>query len=126
MIGGYAVILHGHPRSTIDLDLWIEPDEANADRIREAFSELDVLISPVQANHLSAPNQLIRVGIEPHRVDLLTTLPELDFSSCWHQRKMVETGGVVIPLIDLESLRITKKASGRFQDLADLENLPEA
>ena len=126
LVGGYAVILHGHPRSTIDLDLWIEPSEANAASIIAACETVGLVVPPVPAHHLSQPNQVIRMGVEPQRIDLITTLPGLEFSPCWERRRLMRAGGLEVPVIDLASLRITKLASGRFQDLADLENLPEA
>ena len=125
LVGGYAVIFHGHPRSTIDLDLWVEPSESNAESIRTACEAADIFIPLVAFESLKTPNQVIRVGVEPLRVDLITTLPELEFTACWGKRKLMVVDGIEVPVIDLASLRVTKKASGRFQDLADLENLPE-
>lgn len=125
LVGGYAVILHGHPRSTIDLDLWVEPSEANASAIAAACQAVGLVLPPVPAQLLAQPNQVIRIGVEPQRVDLITSLPEVTFTDCWARRRLMTADGLEVPVIDLASLRITKRASGRFQDLADLENLPE-
>lgn len=59
------------------------------------------------------------------RVDLITTLPDVEFAACWERRALMFVDGFEVSVIDLASLRATKQASGRFQDLADLENLPE-
>jgi len=125
LVGGYAVILHGYPRSTIDLDLWVDPSEDNARSIVDSCEGIGLIVPPVPAKCLAAPNQVIRIGIDPLRIDLITSLPGLEFRSCWNRRHPMLIHGVEVPVIDLASLRITKKASGRLQDLADLERLPE-
>ena len=126
LVGGYAVILHGHPRSTIDLDLWVEPSDENADAIVAACRGVDIIVPPVPANCLRLPNQVIRVGVAPNQVDLITTLPGVDFADCWRRQQRMFVDGIEVAVIDLRSLRKTKLATGRFQDLADLEKLPEA
>ena len=125
LVGGYAVILHGYPRSTIDLDLWVEPSDENASRIITACESVGLIVPPVPARSLAQPSQVIRIGVEPLRIDLITTLPSVEFSSCWDRRRIMIVDGIEVPVIDLASLRETKRASGRLQDLADLEKLPE-
>ena len=66
---------------------------------------------------------MLQLGNPPGRIDILTTLPGVEFSECYPARMMVEVEGVSVNFIDLENLRKNKKATGRHQDLADLENL---
>jgi hypothetical protein len=53
----------------------------------------------------------------------LTTLPGVAFSEYYSARTVVEVDGILVNFIDLENLKKNKKATGRHQDLADLENL---
>ena len=68
----------------------------------------------------------MQLGIAPNRIDILTSVPGVDFSACYESRLMMQIDDVSINLIDLENLKKNKKASGRLQDLADLEHLNAA
>jgi hypothetical protein len=123
IVGGYAVALHGYPRYTKDLDVWIEPTAENAQNVLNAliafgFGSLDINIGD-----LLEENTIIQLGYPPNRIDLITTLSGLAFEDCYRQRVQVEIQDLHIDFIDSENLKINKKATGRPQDLADLENL---
>jgi hypothetical protein len=123
VVGGYAVALHGHPRYTKDLDVWIEQTAENAQNVLNAliafgFSSLDINIGD-----LLEENTIIQLGYPPNRIDLITSLSGLAFEDCYPKRVQVEIQRVQINFIDIENLAINKKATGRPQDLADLENL---
>ena len=123
IVGGYAVAFHGHPRYTKDLDIWIRLEPSNAARIVAALRQFGFGSLDLQPADFLAVDQIIQLGYPPNRIDLLTTLPGVDFDECYEGRVVVEVDGVTVNFIDLENLRKNKAASGRFQDLADLENL---
>ena len=123
IVGGYAVAFHGHPRYTKDLDIWIRLEPSNAARIVVALRQFGFGSLDLQPADFLAVDQIIQLGYPPNRIDLLTTLPGVDFDECYEGRVVVEVDGVTVNFIDLENLRKNKAASGRFQDLADLENL---
>lgn len=108
------------------MDLWVEPSQENARSIVNSCEMVGLIVPPIPAKSLAAPNQIVRIGIEPLRIDLMTSLPGVEFQKCWGQRRMMFIDGLEVPVIDLASLRTTKMASGRLQDLADLERLPDA
>jgi hypothetical protein len=126
LVGGYALAMHGYVRHTIDLDLWVEPTERNARAIEQACDSCGVILPPVARSNLRSPSQLIRIGVPPVVIDLLTGISGLDFELCHPRRLIKRVGGIEIPTLCLSDLRTGKKASGRLQDLADLEKLPEA
>lgn len=66
---------------------------------------------------------MLQLGHPPGRIDILTTLPGVEFSKCYSSRTVIEVDGVSVNFIDLENLKKNKKVSGRHQDLADIENL---
>jgi hypothetical protein len=123
VVGGYAVALHGHPRYTKDMDVWIELSSENAAKVVTALDPFGFGSLGLQAADFLVPEQIIHLGYPPNRIDLLTTLASVDFRDCYVARVVVDVEGVSVTFIDLDSLRKNKKASGRFQDLADLENL---
>ena len=124
LIGGYAVGYHGYPRATVDLDVWIARAPDNAARLVEAlhaFGFTDPVLTP--GLFLKA-DQIIRMGKAPFRIEISTTISGVDFATCQARRVDAVIDGLPVPVIDLASLRRNKKASGRFKDLDDLENLP--
>jgi hypothetical protein len=69
-------------------------------------------------------HQVVRIGVQPSRIEILTTISGPSFTDCYPKRVRANLDGIEVPIIDLASLRANKKAIGRLKDLADLENLP--
>lgn len=123
IVGGYAVALHGHPRYTKDLDVWIAMTPANAANLVGALAQFGFGSLGLQASDFLVPDQIIQLGHPPNRIDVLTSLPGVEFASCYPSRLEVDVEGVRVNFIDLDNLKRNKQAAGRHQDLADLENL---
>ena len=123
VVGGYAVALHGYPRYTRDIDIWIEMDSGNAANAIRALEQFGFGSLGLQAADFLVPDQVIQLGYPPNRIDLITTVPGVEFESCYASRVEVEIEGVMVSFIDLDNLKKSKRATGRLQDLADLENL---
>ncbi|MCB9076805.1 MAG: hypothetical protein H6631_04385 [Anaerolineaceae bacterium] len=123
IIGGYAVAFHGHPRYTKDLDVWIELSQGNAANILKALTQFGFGSLGLTADDFLEPDQIIQLGYPPSRIDIVTTVEGVDFESCYSSRVVTTIDNVPMNFIDLENLKKNKKASGRLQDLADLENL---
>jgi len=124
LIGGYAVGYHGYPRATADMDIWVAVNQANAGRIVAVLKEFGFDPPELSPELFLKEWQIIRLGVPPVRIEIATTISGIDFSECYAQRVVDVLDGVKINLISLSHLKINKKASGRHQDLADLENLP--
>lgn len=123
VVGGYAVALHGYPRYTKDLDVWIEPTAQNAQNVLNALTAFGFGSLDISTGDFLEENTIIQLGYPPNRIDLMTTLSGLTFEVCYPERVQVEIQGVLIDFIDLENLKTNKKETGRPQDLADFENL---
>lgn len=123
VIGGYAVALHGHPRYTKDLDVWIESTESNAANMVSALDDFGFASLGLKESDFLEPGQIIQLGYPPNRIDILTTLSGVEFADCYASRVKVRIEGVEVNFIDLDNLRKNKRSTGRLQDLADLENL---
>jgi hypothetical protein len=124
LIGGYAVGYHGYPRATADMDIWLAMDPANADRIIAVLKEFGFELTELSPELFLKEWQIIRLGVPPVRIELATTISGVTFSECYAERVVDELDGVKVNLISLKHLKANKKATGRHQDLADLENLP--
>lgn len=123
IVGGYAVALHGHPRYTKDIDIWVGLDKDNAGRLVQAIDNFGFGSLGLAAEDFLVPDLIVQLGYPPNRIDLLTTLPGVAFEECYPSGVEVSIDDVTITFIDLENLKTNKRASGRYQDLADLENL---
>lgn len=123
VVGGYAVALHGYPRYTKDIDIWIEMAPANAVRIVQALEQFGFGSLGLKELDFLDADTVIQLGYPPRRIDLLTTLPGVDFDTCFSAKVSVDIDGVAVNFIDLENLKKNKLATGRAQDLADIENL---
>jgi predicted nucleotidyltransferase len=124
LIGGYAVGYFGHPRATADMDIWIAMNSANADRIVTVLKKFGFDMPELSAELFLKEWQIIRLGVPPVRIEISTTISGVDFDECFAEKVTTEMDGVQVNLISLNHLKINKKASGRHQDLADLDNLP--
>ena len=121
--GGYAVAFHGYPRYTKDLDIWIELEPDNAEKLVKALDHFGFAFLDLAAEDFLVPDAVIQLGYPPNRIDLLTTLTGIDFKRCFDSRMVVQVDDITVNFIDLENLKTNKQATGRPQDLADLDNL---
>ena len=124
LIGGYAVGYYGYPRATGDMDIWVAVNPENADKIVVALKKFGFAVPELSAELFLRQNQIVRMGLPPMRIELTTTISGVNFEECYPARVVAELDDVKVNLIDLKHLKINKKASGRYKDLNDLENLP--
>ena len=123
VVGGYAVAFHGHPRATGDLDLWIATSPENVVRIRRALEEFGFSRELVASAPLAVSGKVIRMGNPPLRIELLTSVSGVDFDACHRRRETLIVDAIEVAFISLADLRANKRAAGRAQDIADLEDL---
>ncbi|MBM4373240.1 MAG: hypothetical protein FJ098_16410 [Deltaproteobacteria bacterium] len=116
IIGGYAFSFHAFPRFTKNLDLWVDPDVENVGRVNKALAEFG---SPVLLDPSEPVTTIVQIGIAPNRIDILRTLPGVDFATAWESRIRSKYGDVTTNWMDLRSLILSKRASGRTRDEAD-------
>lgn len=123
IVGGYAVALHGYPRYTKDLDVWVEVSPLNARRIISALHAFGFGSVGLTESDFLEPDQVIQLGYPPKRVDLTTGLSGVEFAECHARKVVLDMNGVAIPFISREDLKQNKAATGRNQDKADLDAL---
>lgn len=124
VVGGYAVAYHGYPRTTGDIDIWVEQSGENATNLVRALKEFGFDVPALEPQLFLADDRIVRMGHPPLRVEIITSASGVDFSSCYGDRVEDEMGGVEATIISLACLKKNKRASGRHKDLSDLDNLP--
>lgn len=122
VIGGIASILHGVPRSTLDLDVLIEATKENAQKLLDALLSANLgtaeLISPEEllANDITVFSDLVRVDVQ-------TATPGITFSEAWRNRVQMNFQGSNVNVLAIPDLIASKRASARPIDLEDAEQL---
>jgi predicted nucleotidyltransferase len=125
LIGGYAVGYHGYPRTTADMDVWVAISADNAAKLVDVFRNFGMQDSKLTPELFLQRGKIIRVGVPPMRIEVLTEIDGVAFSDCFAAREVVILDGQKVNLISLADLRKNKLASGRHKDLDDLEHLPK-
>ena len=123
VIGDYAVADYSRPRYTGDLDLWIDASEENAACVIAVMRDFGLTGPDVTTAMITERRQIIRMGFEPMRLELFTTIPGLDFTDCHPRRVEMRVGSLRGPFISLDDLKTNKKACGRPKDMQALEEL---
>jgi hypothetical protein len=123
VVGAAALAAHGRPRYTGDIDLWIRCDTETSERMERVLERFGFGSTGLRAADFAEPNKVIQLGVAPNRVDILTGLTGLEFEAAWNKRIDLPLDDETLPFLDKDSLRDNKKATGRPQDIADLEAL---
>ena len=123
IVGGYAVMKYSEPRFTKDLDLWIATDPENAESVYTALKEFGAPLVNLTAKDFTQKNYFYQMGIAPLRVDIMMSIPGVDFEEAWKNREEIKLEEITLPFISKDDLILAKKESGRPQDKIDLEKL---
>jgi hypothetical protein len=123
IVGGYAVGIHGHPRFTGDMDIWINQNQENAKRVIEAIDYFGFSSLGITVDDLLVPKNVIQMGNPPLRIDILTEIDGVGFEDCFPNKKVVTIAGLQFNFISYQDLIKNKLASGRAKDLDDVSNL---
>ncbi|POS01231.1 hypothetical protein Q361_11232 [Flavobacterium croceum DSM 17960] len=122
LVGGYAVILHGYGRSTGDMDLWINKTTQNYNKLKLVYQDFGVPVFSID-DFESEKIDVWSIGIEPRKIEILTKVSGLSFNEAFKNRLFLNLENFKVPYIDFEDLIKNKLTSGRFKDLADIEQL---
>lgn len=128
VVGAHALAALGVPRTTGDLDVWIDCSAENAPRVWRALAAFG---APLEATGLNArdlmtPGVVYQIGQPPRRIDILTEISGVAFETAWPGRFLLKVEGLSVPFVGREAFILNKHASGRPKDLLDLELLQEA
>ena len=124
LIGGYAVGYYGYPRATADIDIWIAINQTNAGKVVDVIQEFfGSSVENVTPELFLQENKVLRMGVPPFRIEVLTTIDGVDFETCYAERVRDLLDDIKVNIISLKHLKLNKQASGRLKDLTDLSNL---
>jgi hypothetical protein len=121
IVGAHALAAHGHVRATKDLDVWVRPDSDNAKRVLKALKEFGTPLHGLTEADLATPGTVFQIGMPPLRIDVITAIDGVSFDEAWPARLLAKFADQPAAVLSREHLIRNKRASGRTQDMADLE-----
>ena len=121
VVGGYAVAYHGYPRSTGDIDFFLERTPDNADAVLQCLDDFGFESLGITKKDLLNPEQVIQMGYPPLRIDLLISIDGVSFETAWKNRVIVHMEELEVNFMSKEDLNKNKKSTGRLKDQADAE-----
>jgi predicted nucleotidyltransferase len=123
LVGGYAVIINGHSRTTQDLDLFIRRTEENVQKVLKAIDDFGFGSIGFTSEDLMDESTIVQMGVPPLRIDILSAIPGVSFDEVINQSKDYEESGIVMKVIHINHLIANKLAVGRNKDMADVSAL---
>lgn len=123
VVGAHAVAVHGRPRATGDLDLWVRPTADNAARVWKALAAFGAPLATLTPADFVRPDLVFQIGLPPARIDVLTGISGVAFDEAWPRRVLVTVSGQAVAVLGREDLLKNKKSAGRPRDLADVAEL---
>jgi hypothetical protein len=125
IVGAFALAHFGRPRYTKDLDIWVDPRSDNPARVFGALAKFGAPLAGVSVDDFADEDAVFQIGVEPLRIDILVGVSGLAFEEAWPRRLKAEYGGLPVNVIARDDYIANKRASGRPQDLRDVETLLE-
>ena len=127
VVGAHALAVHGVPRATGDLDVWVDRAPDNVARAWAALVRFGVPAESmgVSRRDLESPDTVVQIGLPPRRIDVVTGITGVEFQEAWSARVTQRVGTLEVPFLGRDQLIRNKRATGRLKDMADLEALGE-
>ncbi len=123
VVGAYALAIHGRPRATGDLDIWVDATPDNAARVIRALAAFGSPLRDVREDDFATPGVVYQMGVPPGRIDVLTQLTGVTFAEAWPGRIEQRVANLLVPVIGRDEFVRNKRATGRAKDLGDIEDL---
>mgnify|MGYP003288124970 CR=1 FL=1 len=123
IVGAHALAAHGHVRATKDLDLWVQPEQSNAEKVLQALTAFGAPLRDLTIDDLTTKGTVFQIGLPPLRIDVITSIDGVQFAEAWPDRVGTSFAGVPAFVISRHHLIANKKATARLQDLADVQQL---
>ena len=125
IVGGYAVAYHGYPRFTNDIDLFFDPADENAARLRNALMAFGFQKEDLPSEAFRMAGNILTFGVAPTRVDFINSIDGVTFEEARPNVVRGTYGSVEVSFIGFDDLIRNKKATRRPKDRGDVEELTQ-
>ncbi len=126
IVGAFALAYYVRPRYTKDLDITVEASPENGKKIIAALEEFGFGSLDLSPDDFAKEKEVIQLGYEPIRIDLLTSIKGVKFKDLWKNKKTGTYGKQKVFFANIDHLIKNKAALNRAQDKADLAALRSA
>jgi len=123
LVGAYALAVHGFPRATMDIDIWVKPEPENAEAVLRALRKFGAPLCDLTEEDLQKEGTIFQIGVAPRRIDIITTADGLYFDDAFKSSMVVTIEEIKLHVLSLDDLIRNKRSTGRTKDLADAESL---
>ena len=124
LVGAYALAAHGYPRSTLDMDIWVDPTESNSSKIYNALAEFGAPLHEITEKTFKKRGLIFQIGVAPCRIDFITEISgNIEFMYAKERAEKIEIEGIRLMTLSVEDLIKNKEATGRPKDIEDAERL---
>jgi len=123
VVGAYALGVHGFPRATGDIDIWVEPSPNNAQKVIRSLSRFGSPLFDVEEKDFTEQGIIFQIGVAPRRIDIITAIDGVEFQSAYAKKIAVSVEDLNIPVLSLEDLIKNKESTGREKDALDAKIL---
>jgi len=123
LVGAYALAAHGYPRATMDMDIWVMPFPDNAEAVLRALSRFGAPLDKITKEDLQQEGTVFQIGVAPRRIDIITSASGLRFERAYQNSILLNIDGIDVHILSIDDLIITKRSTGKTQDIADAEAL---
>jgi len=123
LVGAYAMGVHGYPRATGDIDIWVEQSAENSLKVYRSMEAFGAPLHDIDESTFATPSVVFQIGVAPRRIDIISTLSGIKFNDAFQQRQIIELERMNIPILSLGDLIRNKRATGRDKDRLDADRL---
>ncbi len=124
LVGAYALAAQGYPRSTLDIDIWVDPTRENSMKVFKALSEFGAPLDEIGPNSFEQKGIMFQIGVAPCRIDIITEISgDIDFQSARNRANQVKIEDISLNILSIEDLIKNKEATGRPKDIEDANRL---
>ncbi len=123
LVGAYAMGIHGYPRATGDIDIWVQPSAENSRNVYGSLAAFGAPLHEIDEATFAESGVVFQIGVAPRRIDIITAISGVDFDRAYEQRQTVDVEGLTISVLSYGDLIQNKRATGRDQDRLDADRL---
>ena len=105
LVGAYALAVHGYPRATMDIDIWVKPSPDNADSVLRALRRFGSPLHNLTKEDLLKDGTIFQIGVAPRRIDIITTASGLEFESAFRNSIAVSIEGIEVRIPSIDDLQ---------------------
>ena len=120
LVGAYALGVHGLPRATGDIDIWIKPDNSNSTKVYKSLLKFGAAVDQINEIEFANKGTIFQIGVIPRRIDLITQIDGVEYEEADKEKIFVDVEGLKIPVISIQKLIQNKLATGREKDKLDV------